>query len=165
MQVLDGIAELKNIALNFEFDESLSSSKKLVERLTLTELKQNVNIFSIFEEMLKSHDVLVMKRTMDFDLTHQFLFGSRFGQSRFVDDFGSWNFASFCIGELVTFGKAAFTEELTFDILFDANVAIETDNFLFDNDWITFIVHHVTFSSWLLACGSCHHYCWSVNKF
>ena len=88
MQVLDGIAELQNVALNFEFDESLSSSKKLVERLTLTELKQNVNIFSIFEEVLKSHYVLVMKRTMNFDLTHQFLFGSRFGQSRFVDDFG-----------------------------------------------------------------------------
>lgn len=84
---------------------------------------------------------------MDFDLTHQFLFGSRLGQCCLINYFGSLQFPSFSISELIALGESTLSEELSSDIFLDANVAVKSNNLLLYNDGITLIVHHVTFSA------------------
>jgi hypothetical protein len=73
VQVFDSSTYLVDIALGFELVKALSSPKQLIQRLIMTEFKENVNVFSIFKEMLKADDVVVMKTSVNFDLTHQLL--------------------------------------------------------------------------------------------
>ena len=73
VQVFDSSTDLVDIALSFELVKALSSPKQLIQRLIMTEFKENVDVFSIFKEMLKADDVVVMKTSMNFDLTHQLL--------------------------------------------------------------------------------------------
>lgn len=61
VKVFYGITNLNDIALDFQFVKSLSSPKEFVKRLTLTELKNNVYIFGILEEMLETNDVGMVK--------------------------------------------------------------------------------------------------------
>ena len=156
VKVLDSIADLQHIALDLELNKSLSPPEQLVQRLTLTKLQQNVDILSIFEEVLEPDNVLVVQRPVDLDFTHQLLFGPRFRQGRLINYFGGGHFASLRICELVAFGEATLTQELAPDVLLDANVAVEADNFLFYNNRIAFIIHHIAFSPGLLALRSCH---------
>ena len=73
VQVFDSSTDLVDIALGFELVKALSPPKQLIQRLIMTEFKENVDVFSIFKEMLKADDVVVMKTSMNFDLTHQLL--------------------------------------------------------------------------------------------
>lgn len=77
VQVLDSAAYLIQIALYLDLVESLTSPQQLVERLVLAELKQNVNVLSVFEEMLEADNMVVMEGTVNLDLTHQLLLGAR----------------------------------------------------------------------------------------
>ena len=76
VQILNGITNLNNIALNLEFMQSSSPPQKFIQGLTLAEFQDNVDIFSILEEMLEPHNVRMMERSMDLDLTHQLLLRS-----------------------------------------------------------------------------------------
>ena len=76
VQILDSLANLHHIAFHLKLVKSLPSSQKLVQRLTLAQLKDDVYVFSILEEMLKADDVGMMKRSMNLDLTHKLLFCS-----------------------------------------------------------------------------------------
>ena len=83
--------------------------------------------------MLKSDDVGVMQGPVDLDLTHELLFGPRLGQSSLVDNFGSRNSFGLLIGEFVTFGETTFSQELSSNVSFDANIAVESNNFFFNH--------------------------------
>jgi hypothetical protein len=60
VKVLNSIADLDNITLNLKLVESSSPSEKFIKGLTLTQLKNNVNIFSIFKEVLEANNVRMM---------------------------------------------------------------------------------------------------------
>lgn len=156
VEVLHSVANLEHIALNLKLNKSLSPPEKLVQRLTLTQLQQNIDVLSIFEEVLEPNNMLVVQGPMDLDLTHQFLFGPRFRQGGLINYLGSGHFASLRICELVALGKTTLSQELASNVLLYANVAIEADYLLFDNDRIALIVHHIAFSPGLLALGSRH---------
>ena len=78
VQVFDGGANLVYIALNFEFMEPFSSPEQFIQWLILAQLKENINILSIFKEVLKAHDVVVVQRPVDLDFRHELLLCSRF---------------------------------------------------------------------------------------
>jgi len=70
VQILDRITNLHNIALNFNLVQSFSPSQKLIQRLTLAQFQNYINIFRIFKKMFKTYNIRVMKGSMDLDLTH-----------------------------------------------------------------------------------------------
>ena len=59
----------------------LSSSEQLIERLVLTQLKQNVDILSILKEVFKANNVVVMQTSVDLDLRHKLLLSSCLSES------------------------------------------------------------------------------------
>ena len=65
----------------------------------------------------------MLDTAVDLNLTHQFLLRTRLGQRGLLDDFGGVDEAGVGIDELVAFGEAAFTEELSLDIPANANLA------------------------------------------
>ena len=76
VQILNGITDLNDIALNLELMQSSSPPQKFIQGLTLTEFQNNIDVLSILEEMLEADNVGVMERSVDLDLTHQLLLGS-----------------------------------------------------------------------------------------
>ena len=79
MKVLDSSADLVNIALDFKLVEALTSSQKLIKALVLTQFEEDVDVLSVFKEVLETNDVVLMKRSVNFDLGHQLLFGTSLG--------------------------------------------------------------------------------------
>ena len=76
MQVLESINNLHGIALNLKLMESLSSLEQLIHALVMAELKQDVNVITIFKEMHELCNIGMFNRSMDLNLTHQLLFSS-----------------------------------------------------------------------------------------
>jgi len=58
--------------------QPLSPPEQLIETLILTQLEQNVYIVGVLEEVLELHHVLMLDRSVYFDLAHELLFGSGF---------------------------------------------------------------------------------------
>jgi hypothetical protein len=79
---------LIEVALYFNFVKALSAAQKFIQSLILAELQQNVDIFCVFEEMLETHNVVLVQATVDLDLRHKLLLGAGLGQGCFRDDFG-----------------------------------------------------------------------------
>jgi hypothetical protein len=71
MHVFQGRDHLDGVALYFELVKSFSSSKELVHRLTGTQLQQNIDTIIVLEEMLKANNMLMHKRSVNFDLTQK----------------------------------------------------------------------------------------------
>lgn len=67
--------------------EALTSAKKLVQALVLTQFQEDVDVFSIFEEVLEAYDVVVVQTAVDFDFRHKLLLGPALGQSGLGDNF------------------------------------------------------------------------------
>ena len=133
VQVLDSSADLVDVALHFQLVETLTTSEELIEGLVLTQLKQNVDILGVFEEVFEADNVVVMQTAMNFDFTHELLLGTRLGESGLGNDLGSGDSLVLEVGEFVTLGESSLTEELALEVLLDADVAIKLDDFLFNN--------------------------------
>jgi translation initiation factor 2 beta subunit (eIF-2beta)/eIF-5 len=56
--------------------KALSAAQKFIQSLILTELQQYIDIFSVLEEMLEPHNVVLVQATMDLDLRHELLLGT-----------------------------------------------------------------------------------------
>ena len=69
-------ANLIKVALNFNFVKALSAAQKFIQSLILAKLQQYIDIFSVFKEMLETHNMVLVQATMDFDLGHKLLLGS-----------------------------------------------------------------------------------------
>ena len=83
--------------------------------------------------MLEADNIVVVQTAMNFDLRHELLLGTTFGEGRLHDDFGGLDFLVFEVRELKALGKASLSEELAFEVLLDADVAIELDDLFFDD--------------------------------
>jgi hypothetical protein len=99
----------------------------------LAEFKQDVDVLRVFKEVLKSHNVVVVEGAVNFDFTHELLLGPRLGERILHDDLCSLNLFVFKVLKFIAFGKATLAKEFAFEVLFDADVAVEFDNFLFYN--------------------------------
>jgi hypothetical protein len=53
--------------------QALSPPQKFIQTLILAQLKQDVNVLGILEEVFETDDVIVMQTAMNFDFRHQLL--------------------------------------------------------------------------------------------
>ena len=114
--------------------KALSAAQKLIQSLILAELQQNVDIFSVFKEVLEADYMVLMQATMDLDLGHKLLLGARLCQRCLCDHLGSGNSLSLKVCELIALSEATFSQELPSKIFFDADISIKLDYFFFDNN-------------------------------
>lgn len=68
MHVLECTHNLNHIALDLQLVQSLAPPQDLVERLVDTQLKQDVHVVVVLEEVLEPHHMLVLQRPVDLDL-------------------------------------------------------------------------------------------------
>ena len=113
--------------------KTLSAAKKLVQRLVLAQLKEDVDVLCVLEEVLEADDVVLVERAMNFDLRHQLLLGTSLCECGLGDDFGGRDSLILQVCELEAASETTFTEELALEILLDANLSVVLDNFLLDD--------------------------------
>lgn len=75
MQVLESIYDLHGIAFHLQLMKSLPSFEQLVHTLVMAELKQDIDVVTIFKEMHELSNVGMFHRSMNLNLTHQLLLG------------------------------------------------------------------------------------------
>lgn len=73
VQILHCSANLSDIALDLQLMQALSPPQKFIQTLILAQLKQDVNVLGILEEVFETDDVVVMQTAMNFDFRHQLL--------------------------------------------------------------------------------------------
>lgn len=143
VHVLDCRADLVHVALHLELVQSLTASQQLIQRLVCAQLQQDVNVFSVFKEVLEPDDVVVVQRAMNLDFRHQLRLCTRLSQGALHNDLGGLHLLVFQIGNFVTLGETSLAQELAFEVLFDYVVAIELDDTLFDDGLGVFLWGHV----------------------
>ncbi len=60
VKILQGTNNLNQIILHFHFSQSLSSLDQFVEGMICANLKQNVNVFMVLENVLKFDNMIVI---------------------------------------------------------------------------------------------------------
>ena len=73
VQILHCSTNLSDIALDLQLMQALSPPQKFIQTLILAQLKQDVNVLGILEEVFETDDVVVMQTAMNFDFRHQLL--------------------------------------------------------------------------------------------
>jgi len=73
VQILHCSANLSDIALDLQLMQALSPPQKFIQTLILAQLKQDVNVLGILEEVFETDDVIVLQTAMNFDFRHQLL--------------------------------------------------------------------------------------------
>lgn len=87
--------------------------------------------------MLESNNMRIMKRAMDFDFRHQFLFSPVLGKRSLRYYFSSIQFFCLNVRKLIAFSEATFPQESAFDVFFVCYLAIELYYFLLNVDlWL-----------------------------
>ena len=74
VEILQSIDDLHRVRLYFQLVKALPSAQKFVEALILADLKQDIHVVAVLEEVLELDDVLVLDGPVNFNLTHQLLF-------------------------------------------------------------------------------------------
>ena len=74
VEILQSIDDLHRVRLYFQLMKALPSAQKFVEALILADLKQDIYVVAVLEEVLELDDVLVLDGPVNFNLTHQLLF-------------------------------------------------------------------------------------------
>ena len=74
VEILQSIDDLHRVRLYFQLVKALPSAQKFVEALILADLKQDIYVVAVLEEVLELDDVLVLDGPVNFNLTHQLLF-------------------------------------------------------------------------------------------
>jgi len=113
VKVFDSCANLVDVALYFKLVKAFASSEQFVQWLVLAQLKKDVNVLRIFEEVFEPDDVVVVQAAMNFDFGHQLLLCSALGKWWLENDFGSLHFFVVQVCKLVALGEASFAKEFT----------------------------------------------------
>lgn len=118
VNIFESLCDLVNVVFCFEFSNSFSSFEKIIQGLELksiylrsADLQQNIDVFFVFEKMLKVDDVLVAQGLVDFYLGLEFFFGLGFGEGSFFDDFGCVFAIGLFADEFVALGKATLHDK------------------------------------------------------
>jgi hypothetical protein len=59
--------------LDFKFVKAFASAKEFVQALVLTQLKEDVHVLGVLEEVFEADDVVVVQTAVDLDLRHKLL--------------------------------------------------------------------------------------------
>ena len=70
VEILQSIDNLHRVRLHFQFMKTLPSAQKFVEALIWADLKQDIYVVAVLEEVLELDDVLVLDGPVNFNLTH-----------------------------------------------------------------------------------------------
>ncbi len=133
VEVLECVDDLESVTLNFQFVEALSPAEEFVHGLVLTELQQNVHVFRVLEEVLELHHVWLPDRAVDLYLAHQLLLRPALRQRCLLNYFRCSHCFCFLTHKLKALSKSSFTEEFSFDVSADLNVAIVLHDLFLDN--------------------------------
>lgn len=133
VQVLQRVDDLLRVAFDLQLVQSLAAFQQFVHALILAKLQQDIHIFTVFEEMKKLGHIRMLDRPVNFDFTHQLLLCSASLQRGLLNNFGCADRLRVHLDELVAFGKAALSEELSFDVLSISDFAILMLYALFDD--------------------------------
>lgn len=137
MQIFQSVDYLHGVALHLKLVQSLPSSEKFVKTLIVTKLEQNVYVFSIFKEMLKLDHMLMLNRSVNFDLTHQLLLCSAFSQGCLLHNLGRTDCFSFAVLEFIALSETSLPKKLALQVFPYLNFSIVLNNFFFDNCWLS----------------------------
>lgn len=80
-------------------------------------------------------DIAVLDTPVNFDFTHQFLFGTTLSQAALLNDLGSMYELGLGIDEFETFCEASLAEEFALHIAPDPDFSALLFVFLFHNYW------------------------------
>ena len=103
--------------------ESLAALKQLVHALVLAQLEKDVNVLTVFEEVLEVAHIIVFNAAVNLYLAHKFLLGSALGQTRLLDDLGRVDEGGVGIDEFVALREATLPKKLAFEVATDSNLA------------------------------------------
>lgn len=95
VQVFECDNDLNDVALHFEFRETLSALDEFIESIVRAQFEQNVNVFVIFKNVLESNNVLMIQTLVDLDFRYQFLSRAVLGERLLRNDFRSDDSLSF----------------------------------------------------------------------
>ena len=123
VKVLEGGNNLGCVALHLQFVESLTALEQLVHALVLAQFEKDVNILTVFEEVLEMTHIIVFDAAVNLYLAHQFLLGTTLGQTRLLDDLGRVDEGGIGIDEFVTLREATLPKKLAFEVATDSNLA------------------------------------------
>ena len=133
VEVLKRINDLRCVALDFQFVQSLPSSQQFIHTLVMAQLKQDVYIFGIFKEMQEGYHVLMFDRPVDLDLTHQLLLRSTLLQCSLAHNLACAYLTRFLVSQLVTLGETTLAQEFSLDVFAVKGLSVGFDE-LFFND-------------------------------
>lgn len=133
VHVLDSRANLVHIALDLELVQAFPAPQQLIQGLVGAQLKQNVDVLRVLEEVLKADDVVVMEGSVDLDLGHQLGLSTRLGEGALHDNLGCLDLLVLQVGHLVALGETTLSQELTLEVLLDDVVTVELDDSFFDD--------------------------------
>jgi hypothetical protein len=71
VEVDEGVDDLREVVLHFNFGEAFAAFDEFVEGLVGAHLEQDVDVLVILEDMFELDHVLVAQRLVDFDLSDQ----------------------------------------------------------------------------------------------
>ena len=84
--------------------------------------------------MLETNDMVMMKTAMNLDFRHKLLLSARLCERSFCDNLGGRHSLSLKVSEFIALSETTFSEELPPEVFLNANVSVELDNFLFNDD-------------------------------
>ena len=114
LAVLESGNYLRGVNLNFEFVQPASLFYYVAQGFVWTELKQHVNVFTVFKKVLELTNVEVLNLPVNGQFGHQFLFRSNSCEASFKNDLACMYLLCFRVGYLVAGRKCALAEQLSF---------------------------------------------------
>ena len=70
VKVLQGINDMRSVALNFQLVKALTPFEKLIHALILAKLEKDVYILAVLEEVLEVAHIVMLDTSMNLDLAH-----------------------------------------------------------------------------------------------
>lgn len=112
------LADLVTIVFSFNFSNCFSPADHLAESLVFAQVEQNVHILRVLEKFLKTHDVLVLQRIMNFDLVQKFALVTLSRKVVLGNDFSSRSNVRTSCRERPTLGKPTLAQKGSLKVVF-----------------------------------------------
>ena len=145
MEVLQRVTDLIDIALNFDFHEPSPALNKIVQtlmdkkfhpyltHLVVAKLEKDVDVFRVFEYVLKADNTNMTKTSMDLNLRKKLRALSRSLQGGFGNNFRCGDFLRIQVSAFIALGEASFSQKFSSGIPFYDRFSQSVRNFLLDD--------------------------------
>lgn len=129
--------------------KSLSSPQKFIHGLRPTKFKEDVDVFMVFEEMVEANNMLVGKRSVNFDLRQKLLACSALCKRTLGNVFPCEDLSVCDSDEFIALGKTSFAEKRASYKLLNLHFSIYSNLFVF-NYYLAFCRHGTQLSIFTL---------------